>query len=122
MFAGRADFGELFFDGSFEKPLSEAAAGKLTKALTAVRLGPSAVNKQPWRAVVCSDAVHFYEKHSKGYIEADGWDVQKIDMGIALCHFELIAKERGLDAAFEIAEPELNPGDDTHYIASYVLK
>ena len=87
-----------------------------------MRLAPSAVNKQPWRVAVCGNEAHFYEKQSKGYVSGDGWDIQKIDMGIALCHFELTAKECGLDVAFEIAEPELHPGDDTHYIASYVLK
>ncbi len=118
----RSDFEELFFDGDFETPLTEEKAGALKDALIAVRLAPSAVNKQPWRVVVQGDKVHFYEKRSNGYVSGDSWDIQKIDMGIALCHFELIAKERGLDVTFEIAEPELRPGDDTHYIASYVLK
>lgn len=118
----RFGFEELFFDGDFETPLTEEKAGAFKDSLEAVRLAPSAVNKQPWRVVVCGDKAHFYEKHSKGYVSGDGWDIQKIDMGIALCHFELAAKECGLDVTFEIAEPELCPGDDTHYIASYVLK
>ena len=118
----RYGFEELFFDGGFETPLTEEKAGALKDVLEAVRLAPSAVNKQPWRVVVCGEKAHFYEKRSKGYVSADGWDIQKIDMGIALCHFELIAKERGLDAAFEIADPGSPVGGDTHYIASYVLK
>ncbi len=118
----RFDFEELFFDGGFETPLTEEKAGALKDALIAVRLAPSAVNKQPWRVVVCGSKAHFYEKRSKGYVSGDGWDIQKIDMGIALCHFELAAKECGLDAAFEIEDPELHTDGDTHYIASYVLK
>ncbi len=117
----RFDFSELFFDGSFETPLTEEKAGRLKEALEAVRLAPSAVNKQPWRAVIDENRVHFYEKHSKGY-DSNGWDIQKIDMGIALCHFELAARECGLDVTFEIAEPELPVGDKMQYIASYVLK
>ncbi len=117
----RLEFEELFFDGGFEKPLTKEKAGALKDALLAVRLAPSAVNKQPWRVVIQGGKVHFYEKQSGGYVSGDGWDIQKIDMGIALCHFELIAKESGLDVTFEIAEPELNHSDDTHYIASYVL-
>ena len=118
----RSGFEELFFDGDFETPLTEEKAVAFKDSLEAVRLAPSAVNKQPWRVVVCGDKAHLYEKHSKGYVSGDGWDIQKIDMGIALCHFELVAKERGLDVTFEIAEPELRSGDGIRYIASYVLK
>ena len=118
----RMNFGELFFDGSFETPLTENKAGKLSAALEAVRLAPSAVNKQPWRVVVCGDKVHFYEKQSRGYVSDNGWDIQKIDMGIALCHFELAAKDCEFTAAFEISTPEIPVRDNLQYIASYVLK
>ena len=118
----RIDFSGLFFDGSFDTPLTENKAGKLSAALEAVRLAPSAVNKQPWRVVVCGDKVHFYEKRSRGYVSDSGWDVQKIDMGIALCHFELAAKECGLDTVFELEPPALSVRDDMQYIATWVLK
>ena len=118
----RMNFGELFFDGSFETPLTENKAEKLSAALESVRLAPSAVNKQPWRVVVCGDKVHFYEKQSRGYVSDNGWDIQKIDIGIALCHFELAAKDCGFTAAFEISTPEIPVRDNLQYIASYVLK
>ncbi len=118
----RLDYKELFFDGSFENPLTKEKAGAFKDPLIAVRLAPSAVNKQPWRVVLKDGKAHFYEKRSKGYVSADGWDIQKIDMGIALCHFDLLAQERGLNVALEIADPGLQHGDDTHYIASYILK
>ena len=102
--------------------MTEEAAGKLAPALEAVRLAPSAVNKQPWRAVVCGEKVHFYEKRSRGYVSDNGWDLQKIDMGIALCHFELAAKECGVDAAFELGGPSLPVPEGVAYIASFVLK
>ena len=41
----RFDFSELFFDGSFDRPLWPENAGQLRAALEAVRLAPSAVNK-----------------------------------------------------------------------------
>ena len=118
----RFDFEELFFEGSFEKPLSKSGAGKLAEALEAVRLAPSAVNKQPWRCVCCDDKVHFYEKRSKGYVAKNGWDLQKIDVGIALCHFELAAKECGLDVCLELADPAVPVREDVQYIATYQLK
>lgn len=118
----RLAFGELFFEGSFDRPLTEGAAGKLAPALEAVRLAPSAVNKQPWRVVVCGEKVHFYEKRSRGYVSDNGWDIQKIDMGIALCHFELAAKECGVDAAFELGDPCLPVPEGAAYVASFVLR
>ncbi len=118
----RMGFGELFFDGSFDLPLTADKAGKLADAFEAVRLGPSAVNKQPWRAVICGDRVHFYEKISKGYISADGWDIQKIDMGIALSHFEMAARECGAEVSFELSDPGLTVPADTRYIATFSVK
>ena len=116
----RFGFSGLFFDGSFDTPLEPGSAGKWQTALEAVRLAPSAVNKQPWRAVVCRNCVHFYEKRSKARAEGE-WDIQKIDMGIALCHFELTAAECGLNVSFCIDDPGLPAGENTVYIASYKL-
>ena len=114
----RYGFEEVFFDAAFGSPLTPAKAGKLQPVLEAVRLAPSAVNKQPWRAVVCGDRVHFFEKRSKARA-SDAWDVQKVDLGIALCHFALAAKAAGLSAVFEKEDPGLPCGNDTFYIASY---
>ncbi len=114
----RLGFGELFFDGAYSIALTKEKARNLTDALEAMRLGPSAVNKQPWRVILCGDKVHFYEKHSKWYV-SEKWDTQKIDMGIALCHFELVAKESGYSVFFEEADPELPVADDAEYIASF---
>lgn len=115
----RIDFSELFFDGGFDTPLLPERAGKLQDILELVRRAPSAVNKQPWRAVVCGDAVHFYEKRSRGYVNESGWDLQKIDLGIALCHFDLGARECGVEAEFAVSDPGLPLAEDTAYIASF---
>lgn len=116
----RLAFEALFFDGGFQTPLTSEGAGRLYEALEAVRLGPSAVNKQPWRAVVCEDRVHFYEKRSRGYDTA-GWDIQKIDLGIALAHFELAAGESGLSPVLTLDDPGIPADPDTVYIATYTL-
>ena len=118
----RLDFRQLFFEGSFDVSLTTDKAGKLAEVLEAVRLAPSAVNKQPWRIVVCGDKVHFYEKQSRGYVDGSGWDIQKIDMGIALCHFELAAQECGFSVSFELNDPAMKAADDIKYIASYALR
>ena len=77
----RKPFGELFSDGDFPTPLSPA--GRLGEALELMRLAPSSLNSQPWRALVSPDksAIHFYTK-AKG-------DLAMLDLGIGLCHFAL---------------------------------
>ena len=114
----RLPFESLFFAGGFETPLSKASAGDLADALEMVRLAPSAVNKQPWRLVIDGSLVHFYEKHDKGYVGADGWDMQKIDLGIALCHFVCGMEERGKKATLLLQDPGLVPPANTEYIAT----
>lgn len=116
----RFEFGELFFEGSFEKPLAPERAGRLAEAFEAVRLAPSAVNKQPWRIVLCGDKAHFYEKQSRGY-DNGGWDIQKIDMGIALCHFELAAQALGFKTSFELADPGISVTEGTAFIGTVKL-
>ena len=117
----RAEFGALFFDGALGAPLSEEKAGELRPLLEAVHLAPSAVNKQPWRVVLKDGRAHFYEKRSRGYVNADGWDMQKIDMGIALCHFEIAAEECGVRARLELNDPGIPTDPDTAYIATWVI-
>lgn len=117
----RLPFEELFFDGTFDKTLSKESAGALAQPLEMVRLSPSAVNKQPWRVVVADNAVHFYLKRSKGFGHDTNLDMQMIDMGIALCHFFLAAKENGLSIVFSQNAPMIRAESDMEYVASYLL-
>lgn len=117
----RFDFEKLFFDGSFEKPLTPAAARSLKPVLEAVRLAPSAVNKQPWRVVIEGGKAHFYEKQSKGFVDQTGWDLQKVDIGIAMAHFEIGAEEAGKHASLTVEDPGIEAGG-LIYIASYTLE
>ena len=116
----RLDFGELFYGGDFSSPLTPQTAGEFREALELVRRAPSAVNKQPWRAVLIGRTAHFYEKQSKGYVDSRGWDLQKVDVGIALCHFAMALEAAGVRARFETADPGLAAPGDTRYIASFV--
>ena len=114
----RLAFEKLFFAESFETPLTPQDAGELQLPLEMVRLGPSATNSQPWRLVRCGDVVHFYEKRSKGMANSS-WDIQKIDMGIALCHFELGALECGLHPVLCMEDPGIPTDEGVIYIASF---
>ena len=118
----RKPFETMFFDGAFDAPLTPEKAGSLAHPLEMVRRAPSAVNKQPWKAVLKSGTVHFYLKHAKGFVSEAVGDMQKIDMGIALCHFALAAEEDGLNIQFRISDPGISAEPDTEYIASYLFQ
>lgn len=116
---GRKPWSELFFQDEFENPLSKEAAGDYQFPLEMLRLAPSAVNKQPWRVVVSENAVHFFEKHSLGK-EGTGVDMQRIDVGIGICHFHLVAMERKLHGRFERKCPDIAVPQDMTYIVSWI--
>ena len=113
----RMEFSALFFDGSFEKPLSENAP--FSDALEMVRLAPSAVNRQPWRVVMDGSQAHFYEKKSRGYVDASGWDLQKVDLGIALYHYAYALNE---NVQLSLDNPGLHAPDGVEYVATLTAK
>ncbi len=115
----RLPFPSLFFAGDFAHPLRREDAGGLGEPLEAVRLAPSAVNKQPWRAVVSGDTVHFYVKHDKGLSGDATGDLQKIDLGIAMCHFCLAAEAGGMRPILALGDPGLDT--EAEYRASFRL-
>ena len=117
----RLPFEKLFFEHNFDTPLAMDKASDLSEAFEMVRWAPSAVNKQPWRIVVDGKDVHFYEKKSKGYVNASGWDMQKIDMGIAMCHFSIGLEQKNIKADFMLKEPDIEHSANTEYIATYRL-
>ena len=122
----RMGWARLFFDRYFGLPLPPEAAGAYAGPLEMVRLGPSASNKQPWRVVKDDGVWHFYLQRTPGYLQGvDGRfvvaDLQRVDLGIALCHFELSACEAGLAGRWVVDEPDLEtPGGLTEYTASWV--
>ena len=113
----RLPFGSLFFDGRFDRPLAPETAGAFGQALALARLAPSAANKQPCRAVVADKCVHFYER--KTMKDSPLGDIQKVDIGIALAHFDLPMRESGVTGAFVERDPGIDAPANTHYIISY---
>lgn len=111
---------ELFYDGAFGQPLEEKNAGAFALPVEMVRLGPSASNKQPWRLVVSGDrtVAHLYLAHTPNYSEV----MQRTDMGIAMCHFELGCQAAGIAGSWVQRDPGLAlPDARTEYIASWVV-
>lgn len=113
----RKSWNELFFDGSVSKALEQDVSGFYATPLEMIRLAPSASNKQPWRIIKDKNLYHFYLYRTKGYGVVN-YDIQKNDMGIAMCHFELTAKELGLQGNW-IELNEINVPDDWEYIISW---
>ncbi len=117
----------LFLDGRFGAALARDRAGRYAVPLEMVRLGPSASNKQPWRVVQDRDIYHFYLKRTMGYRDSPLQrlfrveDLQRVDLGIAMCHFELAARELGLRGHWAVQEPAIEKPDAlTEYTVSWI--
>jgi nitroreductase len=110
----RKPFGELFFKDKYGKSLTDTDAGQYKLPLDMLRLAPSAVNKQPWRVILCEKDLHFYHIGSS--------DLLNLDLGIALCHFEQTCKEQNIKGKFEVIDiSEIIPDKkDLKYVISWI--
>lgn len=119
----RKPWEELFFDGEFGEPNVPGQNGKYDIPLEMVRLAPSASNKQPWRIVASDGNFHFFLSRTPGY---GGFtkdiDLQRIDMGIAMAHFELACGENGIQGRWEPSVHGISPEEGVEYIVSWVDK
>jgi nitroreductase len=115
---------EIFFAEDWRTPLAVEGSGAWGTVLECVRLAPSASNKQPWRLVRRDGAVHFFLSRAKAYSAMMPLaDLQRIDLGIAMCHFQLAAAEQGLAGHWTTVEPQIpNTPGNFEYIASYLTK
>lgn len=124
----RLPWESLFFQSGFSTPLSQAKAGAYARPLEMLRLAPSASNRQPWRVIQDGSCFHFYLQRTPGYGRGSPAfvllglaDLQRVDIGIAMCHFELTAKEIGLEGKWEVHKPALQkPGDTIEYVVTWV--
>ena len=124
--AKRKPLQEIFFSDSFQSPMTAEAAGEFAPLLEIVQWAPSASNKQPWRIVKTDEHWHFFLNRTKGYSSGLAArlvkmaDIQRLDIGIAMCHWELGAHEMGLRGNWVIAAPNIeNQNSSTEYIVSW---
>ncbi len=116
----RKEWNELFFKQNFSQPLTKDDAGEFAFPLEMVRLAPSAVNKQPWRIVQDKDTYHFYLARSLKS-DKEKIDIQRVDMGIATCHFHMAALEKELPGKFQkLAKPGIQTPEQVQYIISWI--
>lgn len=100
----RREWYELFFDGDAVHALGRQQAGAFAGPLEMVRLAPSSMNSQPWRIIRDGNTFRFYGYSAGGPLS----DTGRIDMGIAMSHFDLAAQEAGLAGGFA---PQPSDGD-----------
>lgn len=118
----RLPWADLFFDTELGAPLDRVHAAEHADALEMVRLAPSASNHQPWRVVRCGRRWDFYLKRTAGYRERNRMlfgvdDLQRVDVGIAMSHFELSCRELGLPGAW--VEHKVPPSTGAEYVVSF---
>lgn len=128
----RKPWGQLFFDGDFRAPLSAPggppvgrAAGPYALALEMVRLAPSAQNRQPWRVVREGPEerarFHFFRQQPAGLLSSRP-DWLRLDIGIAMAHFELALAEAGARGRWSAdgTAPDILLPPRTDYVASWL--
>jgi nitroreductase len=130
--SSRLPWERLFFDQRFGAPLARDCAGGFAQVLDLVRLAPSGSNKQPWRIVKDREAWHFYLERTPGYggglatrlLGGKGAafpDIQRMDLGIAICHFDLASREMNMSGTWVVDDPSLAGRSAlTEYVASFV--
>ncbi|MCX6233863.1 MAG: nitroreductase [Bacteroidetes bacterium] len=116
----RKPWKELFFDEDFSRPFPNDDSQGFSRVLEMVRLAPSASNRQPWRLIRQGTLFHFYLfRRNPDKVSASDVDLQRIDMGIAYCHFELSARELGLRGKWLINKPGIVLDASMEYCASW---
>jgi nitroreductase len=118
----RKSWDQLFYSESFDAALTKEKAGEFEIPLEMLRIGPSASNKQPWRIVLAEDQkqCHLYIEHTPNYSSKLGYDMQLLDIGIAMCQFESACKELNMTGKWVVEQPSIQlPNDLTEYIVSW---
>ncbi|MDD4663951.1 MAG: nitroreductase family protein [Caldisericia bacterium] len=118
----------LFFESHFSNPIRSNDSNQYQYAMEMVRLAPSIGNKQPWRILydTISGGYHFYLEHSLHELYLPQYeqviDLQRVDMGVAMFHFEATLQHFGLEGKWRIMDPNFPlPNKRTEYIATWTL-
>ncbi len=114
---------QIHFSRDWQTPLDYDEFPLWVPVLENVRLGPSASNKQPWRILWEGGRFHFFLSRDKAYSALmPQVDLQRIDLGIAMCHFQLSAQELGLAGEWRDANPRIqDTAGNFEYIASFEI-
>lgn len=105
----RKPWNELFYKENFKNPLEKTADDQINDILEAVRLAPSAANKQPWR-IVKNDLIFDLYIDPKAYMNEKNQKINVTynDMGIARYHIKVMANHYGYKNKWFRKEDTLN--------------
>lgn len=108
---------QLFFEGNLTDPINEKNVGEYSKLLEMVQIGPSAGNKQPWRIIKALNKkiFHFYTINPKDGRFLQYSKFRSLDIGIAVNHFDLTAKELGIKGNWIFENPQIPGSEDLLY-------
>ncbi len=112
---------KLFFEGDFSSPLIQEKDKNYSTLLENVRLGPSAGNFQPWRIVKepNEDNFHFYVLYTDDKMGKIYNVFRRLDIGIAVSHFNHTAQELGILGKWEFNDPEIIKREGLQFITSW---
>ncbi|MBY9011417.1 MAG: nitroreductase family protein [Candidatus Lokiarchaeota archaeon] len=118
----RKPWEQIFFYGDFNSQIEQDELGKYKTILEMVRIGPSAGNKQPWIILKEKEQniFHFFVKYSDDKKVSAYNQFVRLDIGIAVCHFDLTAKELGMKGKWEFNEPTIDRPKELKYIVSWI--
>jgi hypothetical protein len=106
----RKNVHELFFSHELKELDGAFYNSPYGTVLEMVRVAPSGSNRQAWRIVRGRSGkdFHLFMERTKKYnsIRFVKSDTHRVDMGIAMCHFELAAKELGLKGSWIKMKPQ----------------
>jgi hypothetical protein len=110
----RKPFDTLFFLGDVSSPIPNEH--KYYDYLEAVRVAPSASNKQPWRMIIDNDTFHVYLNRTKNYGKGLPFDIQAVDIGIGVQH--LVRSLKADNHTVTYSQEDAKAIDDYHYVLS----
>ncbi len=110
-FGRRKPLKQIAFGTEWGSPL-ETEDKELLEALECARLAPSWVNAQPWRFLVTGkEIIAVADARGRYSSVRDGKHFYRLDVGIAMSHFFLAAKEMGWSGSWQVT------GFDTAQVA-----
>ncbi len=101
-FGRRKPLSQIAFGPDWGSPL-ETEDKELLEALECARLAPSWANTQPWRFLVSQkDVIAVADAKGRYSSIRDGKHYYRLDVGIAMAHFFLAAKEMGWSGSWQV--------------------
>lgn len=118
---GRLPIDQLFFWQRHGQPLPREILSdqRLMQVFDATRWAPSWKNEQPWRFVLQEREVLLYKLRKQ---DREGKDYNRLDCGIAMCHFHFASKELGINGRWQFGSFEVPGAPEAETIGRFILE